>query len=137
MVRPSGRSCRHYSGNVAVLIQLKICNPPPTALPVRTTPYHYRTPMPKVEALLTEVSGEGDYVERSVKLDPMNKRQRWLIYEFVGANNPAVKLSNLDGPHFARGIQVPKRLFRETRTLTTVPGKNHTNPHYLAESKRQ
>lgn len=61
---------------------------------------------PKVELLLAEGTGDSEYVERSVELDPMTSRMRWLMYEFVGANNSAVKLSNLSGPPSAQGIEV-------------------------------
>lgn len=60
----------------------------------------------KVDALLAEGSGESEYAEKSVKLEPMNGRQRWLIHEFVGSSTSAIKLINLNGPHFARGMEV-------------------------------
>lgn len=61
---------------------------------------------PKVDLLLAKGSGDSEYVERSIELDPMTSRMRWLMYEFVGGNNHAVKLSNLSGPPSARGIEV-------------------------------
>lgn len=62
--------------------------------------------MKQVEALLTEASSTDQYQECSVKLDPMNGRQRWLVYEFVGSRYSSVKLSNLSGPRNAQGIEV-------------------------------
>ncbi|CAN0163702.1 unnamed protein product, partial [Scytosiphon promiscuus] len=60
----------------------------------------------KVEALLKESSGDGEYVQRSVKLGPMNGRQRWLMYEFVGSSSPSIKLANLPGPADAKPMEI-------------------------------
>ncbi|CBJ26041.1 conserved unknown protein [Ectocarpus siliculosus] len=60
----------------------------------------------KVEALLAESSSGGEYVQKSVKLEPMNGRQRWLMYEFVGSSTADVKLSNLPGPAYARPMEI-------------------------------
>ncbi|CAN0287360.1 unnamed protein product [Ectocarpus sp. 12 AP-2014] len=60
----------------------------------------------KVEALLAESSSGGKYVQKSVKLEPMNGRQRWLMYEFVGSSTADIKLSNLPGPAHARPMEI-------------------------------
>lgn len=60
----------------------------------------------EAKALVEEASSGGKYVERSATLDPMNGRQRWLMYEFVGNHNSSIKLSNLSGPSYAKGIEV-------------------------------
>ncbi|CAM9998701.1 unnamed protein product, partial [Hapterophycus canaliculatus] len=60
----------------------------------------------KVGALLAESSGEGEFVQRSVKLDPMNGRQRWLMHEFVGSSSPSIKLANLPGPANAKPMEI-------------------------------
>ena len=55
---------------------------------------------------MKEATSGGEYTESSLKLDPMDARKRWLMFEFVGSNNPSIKLSNLSGPNSARGIEV-------------------------------
>ncbi|CAB1119948.1 unnamed protein product [Ectocarpus sp. CCAP 1310/34] len=60
----------------------------------------------KVEALLAESSSGDKYVQKSVKLEPMNGRQRWLMYEFVGSSTADIKLSNLPGPAHARPMEI-------------------------------
>lgn len=60
----------------------------------------------KVETLLAESSSGGKYVQKSTKLEPMNGRQRWLMYEFVGSSTADIKLCNLPGPAHARPMEV-------------------------------
>lgn len=72
-----------------------------------------------MDTLLAGAPGE-EYLERSVMLDPMTGRQRWLMFEFVGSNNPAIKLSNLKGPHSARGIEVRARPTDEDRRYFAI-----------------
>lgn len=59
-----------------------------------------------MKTLLAESCGRDKYVQTSVKLDPMNGRQRWLMHEFVGSSTPDVKLCNLPGPAHARPMEV-------------------------------
>eukprot|EP00752_Nemacystus_decipiens_P005135 g4659.t1 len=60
----------------------------------------------KVKALLAESCSGDKYVQTSVKLDPMNGRQRWLMHEFVGSSTSDVKLCNLPGPAHARPMEI-------------------------------
>ncbi|CAN0380648.1 unnamed protein product, partial [Ectocarpus fasciculatus] len=60
----------------------------------------------KVETLLAESSSGGKYVQKSTKLEPMNGRQRWLMYEFVGSSTADIKLCNLPGPAHARPMEI-------------------------------
>lgn len=59
-----------------------------------------------MKTVLAESCSGGKYVQKSAKLGPMNGRQRWLMYEFVGSSTPDVKLCNLPGPANARPMEV-------------------------------
>ena len=59
----------------------------------------------QVKTLLAESCSGDKYVQTSVRLDPMNGRQRWLMHEFVGSSTPDVKLCNLPGPAQARPME--------------------------------
>lgn len=63
----------------------------------------------QVKPLVAESMSEGEYVQKSVKLAPMNGRQRWLMYQFVGSSSPDIKLYNLQGPAYARPMEVRER----------------------------
>lgn len=60
----------------------------------------------KVQDLVKEATSGGEYTQVSLKFDPMGGKDRWLMFEFVGADDPAIKLSTLSGPYAARGIEV-------------------------------
>ncbi|CAM9247388.1 unnamed protein product [Pylaiella littoralis] len=60
----------------------------------------------KVESILAESISEGKYVQKSFKLDPMNGRQRWLMHEFVDSSSPDIKLCSLQGPAYARPMEI-------------------------------
>lgn len=71
-------------------------------------------PVFQVKTLLDESCSGGKYVQKSVKLDPMNGRQRWLMHKFVGSSTSDVKLSNLPGPAQARPMEVRARFASST-----------------------
>lgn len=59
-----------------------------------------------MKALIAESCSDDKYVQKSVMLEPMNGRQRWLMHEFVGSSSTDVKLCTLPGPGHAKPMEV-------------------------------